>query len=144
MADGIEEWIGPNCEDGDWTNYDYKHRSSKSAYEESNASRKSEYPGHAQYNPFEFPNDEAIKEVECRCVREGIEISKGTNCHNRQFYLKLDVDVGYCNGKTTKFIFVELTNRTYHGWPISEKSLQLKIKKFEKYRKTQDRKNENN
>lgn len=108
-----------------WHRVDKHRKANLESWKRSEArARSANRRGAAQYNPEIYHTDEAIQEVELRCVNSGVLISDGPN--RRTYYLQLDVVVGYCCGNPTQYLFVEW-NRSggmIHGHPIRTVDLE--------------------
>ncbi len=76
----------------------------------------------SQYNPHFFGTDEAVQELEMKCVEKGMLISESV--HRRTYYMKVDEIVGVCRGEETNFVFAEETSGNVHGRPISKAALR--------------------
>jgi len=81
--------------------------------------------GEAQYNPYLFPDDASVQEIELRCIETGEPIK--TTGRKRTFYLNCFQTVGVCSGEHTEYVFAEwLEAGEYHGRPISITALRNK------------------
>jgi hypothetical protein len=84
-------------------------------------SNSAEPHGESQYNPYEFGTDDAVRELEFRCVDQGIMIVDEE--HLKKFYMDVGRVVGVCSGEETTFVLAEWCSGEVHGRPISKKAL---------------------
>ena len=105
-----------------------KHRKAKTRTWDDGSARKwsEDHESESQYNPYEFGTDEAVREIELRCVEEGVPIRIGEK--KCTFYLNVHRTVGVCSGIETNFVFAEWlkSGGAIHGRPISERALNKK------------------
>lgn len=84
---------------------------------------------HSQYNPHLLASDADVRDLEIRCVNEGVAILGQSN-KIRCFYMKRDDlgTVGACMGEYTDYVYAEwhMSGGAIHGRPISKKALRLK------------------
>jgi len=80
----------------------------------------------AQYSPVNFGDDNAVRELELRCIEQGIMIRSTQN--KRTYYLYAGFPVGWCCGTITSYVHAEWhqSGGVIHGRPICEKCLKMK------------------
>ena len=113
--------MSPDCEHNPvWTYYP-KHR--KATCESWDKGIPHEFSaqgdGRAQYNPYRYGNDDAVRELEMKCYTEGTPMAGPfARC------LRVDHVVGVCLGVETQYVYVECTSGFVHGRPISPQALK--------------------
>ena len=90
-----------------------------------------EHGSKAQYNPHRFGTDEAVRNLELRCVDHGHQIDSTISKRTYYLHAGAGVIVGVCSGVETEFVFVEWSAGAggIHGRPISVDLLVAKLKK---------------
>lgn len=77
----------------------------------------------SQYNPIEFGTDEAVRDLELRCIEEGTLIRETGN--KRTYFMLTEMIVGVCHGDEATYVFAEWHDSgMIHGRPISERALK--------------------
>lgn len=77
----------------------------------------------SQYNPIDLGSDDAVRELEMRCIDEGTPIRE--TAHKRTYFMRTSIVVGVCCGAETTFVFAEWHDSgMVHGRPISERALE--------------------
>ena len=105
--------------------YREKHRKATTRdWDDGTAKRMSQgHPPNAQYCPYTYGANEAVEELELRCVAEGEIIYRSDKKFT--FYLNAHHTVGVCSGFETTYVFAEwLFFGCIHGRPISEMALR--------------------
>lgn len=70
-----------------------------------------------------FGSDEAVRDLEMRCVELGTLLRETTN--KRTYFMRTDIVVGVCCGDETPYVFAEWhESGSIHGQPISERALK--------------------
>ena len=88
-----------------------------------------QHQSESQYNPHLFGTDDSVRDLELRCIDEGIEIPSSSKV-KRMFYMErrdLGDYIGVCSGELTYFVIAEWhRSGAIHGRPISPTALQQK------------------
>jgi hypothetical protein len=94
------------------------------------AARRSSKHGHAQYNPLVYHTDDAIRDLESRCIRDGVVVTETANFTSCYLILPdTEPYIGVCSGEYTHIVWAELCGGTFHGYPIHIELLRSRLRK---------------
>lgn len=88
-----------------------------------------QHQSESQYNPHLLRTDDDVRDLELRCVNEGVEIASPSTV-KRMFYMErpdLGDHVGACSGELTYYVLAEWhRSGAVRGRPISATALRQK------------------
>src|SRR5438874_2133163 len=96
-----------------WVKLDKHHQATVDDWRASNAQRWS-INGDSQYNPELYGDSAAVQKLEEDCISNGTLIGNATH-RIRKYLRKKGVNIGYCKGELTDYVFAECTSGAYHG-----------------------------
>lgn len=100
-----------------------KHREVTKKHWDASDARKWSKGGHAQYNPHHYHTDQQIEAIERLCLATGIPLVDAGNFVSCYLHLPGQI-VGACSGEFTEYVYAEMYNGQYHGYPISPQLLR--------------------
>lgn len=114
-------FMSPDCDHNpEWVRYERHRVATPADWDAGIPLRRSAEPrGRAQYNPYRFGSDEAVREMELRCFRTGKPLPG-----KRARYLQTEEVVGVGSGFVTSLVYAECTSGFVHGRPSSPQVLR--------------------